>query len=1145
MSKQEAPPELRLGCLVKLGKEDNNSPGESSQYFMKAPSDLNSALQRHFSFPGFRPGQREALELVLAGADTLVVMPTGHGKSLIYQLAALLLPGTALVVSPLISLMKDQVDSLVRRGIAATFINSTLNAAHQNQRLQKMAEGDYKIVLIAPERLRSRRFNTALSRVSLNLLVVDEAHCLSQWGHDFRPDYLHIADMRQNIEIPVTLALTATATRKVQDDIINLLNLPHAERLVTGFNRPNLSLEVFSTPDVRAKLELLHEFLCDVDGAGIIYTGTRRDAEEVAEFASETLNLPACCYHAGLEFGARTEVQDAFMAGDLSLVAATNAFGMGIDRPDVRFVLHYTMPSSLEAYYQEAGRGGRDGLPARALLFYSPQDTSLHEFFIENASPSIEELRIVHKFLVAPRASSQGEEPGMRIFHLDELIRATDLREVKARVALEQLEAAQALTRAPGDIGNLIRVQPRSFPEAALQKIRAQVKARQLYRRAMLEKMVDYAETNNCRRRVILDHFGDSGQADAPICCDNCLSRAETDDIGLRPAKTQAERAALIALDTIARLQWGLGKGKIGRILKGSSAKNVAQYAQHRHYGKFAALRIGEIEALIDQLLKSGYIKAVGSNKPTLAITPKGQTALTARAAIEVELRGVRRDAIQRLEVERQVGGTIALTKQMLANGLSPEQIAAERALTVRTIFSHLARLIAQGELNVRAVITEDVLKEIYAAIKKVGSAERLAPIKACLPDEIDYGPIRCAVEARKLGQRDPDLKSSKSDVQRIIIECVRSLPGKIPRSGVAKLLVGSKSVRIEQYSSNPFYNRLAGKRRSEILAVVDTLLQAEVLAQDESKRLILPSQDPHLSKTEADPLQDNLYEYLRAWRLEKAGAMSKPAFVVFSDETLRGIASTLPRTTSDLLEIRGIGPAKVNQFGEEVLTIVNEFLTTKNNFLSKPDSSVPSSSGLPKEATIDPVTSFLSRPHPRPLDGPWQAGWALDFHSRFVGKEQVRGVIGDLVYRYKYQGEHQLADELAQRWADLLGAHPEIPQPEAVVPVPPSTPRKFDPVIHLARALAARLGIQALNTALVKTRSTQPQKELKSMAAKQANVRGAFTTQGAVAGMHLLLVDDLYDSGATLSEAARSLGRGHPASIVALTLTKTIHADR
>ncbi len=1096
---QAAPPEPRLGRLVKLGKEDNNSPGESSQYFMKAPSDLNSALQRYFAFPGFRPGQREALEHVLAGADTLVVMPTGHGKSLIYQLAALLLPGTALVVSPLISLMKDQVDSLVRRGIAATFINSTLNAAHQDQRLQKMAEGDYKIVLIAPERLRSRRFNTALSRVSINLLVVDEAHCLSQWGHDFRPDYLHIADMRQNIEIPVTLALTATATRKVQDDIINLLNLPHAERLVTGFNRPNLSLEVFSTPDVRAKLELLHEFLCAVDGAGIIYTGTRRDAEEVAEFASEALNLPACYYHAGLESGARTEVQDAFMAGDLSLVAATNAFGMGIDRPDVRFVLHYTMPSSLEAYYQEAGRGGRDGLPTRAILLYSPQDTSLHEFFIENASPSIEELRTVHGFLVASQASSQGEKPGMRVFHLDELIRATDLREVKARVALEQLEAVQALTRAPGDIGNLMRVQPRSFPEAALLKIRAQVKARQLYRRAMLEKMVDYAETNDCRRRVILDHFGDSGQAEAPVCCDNCLSRAETDDIGLRPAKTQAERAALIALDTISRLQWGLGKGKIGRILKGSSAKNVAQYAQHRHYGKFAALRIGEIEALIDQLLKSGYIKAVGSDKPTLAITPKGQTALTARAAIEVELRGVRRDAIQRLEVERQVGGTIALTKQMLANGLSPEQIAAERALTARTIYSHLARLIAQRDLNVRAVITEDVLKEIYAAIKKVGSAERLAPIKACLPDEIDYGPIRCAVEARKLDhsvapQTESNSVSPKKD--RATHVCALGESGSLEH--VPELISA-----LEDPNGN--VRRLAasalGKLRSK-----DAVLPLLALLENETK--------PQVRQYTIKALGRMGDERARA-RLKQIA--SDKAEKEYNRSTARAALDLLHPSESGL----PVGP----------ITKIDRLIASPRDHSGR--------------STPDAVTSFLSRPHPRPLDGPWQAGWALDFHSRFVGKEQVRGVIGDLVYRYKYQGEHQLADELAQRWADLLGTHPEIPQPEAVVPVPPSTPRKFDPVMHLARALAARLGIQALNTALVKTRSTQPQKELKSMAAKQANVRGAFTTQGAVAGMHLLLVDDLYDSGATLSESARSLGRGHPASIVALTLTKTIHADR
>lgn len=942
---------------------------------MEPCDDPERALKRYFGFSGFRSGQREALGYVLSGADTLVVMPTGHGKSLIYQLAALLLPGTALVISPLISLMKDQVDSLVRRDIPATFINSSLTPAQQNQRLREMAAGNYKVVFVAPERLRSQPFRDALARIALSILVVDEAHCLSQWGHDFRPDYLHIAAVRSDLGSPVTLALTATATSKVQDDIVQLLKLPNAKRLVTGFNRPNLALQVLCAPDVQGKYELLHDFLGSSDGAGIIYAGTRRDAEEIADFVQEVYSLPVRHYHAGLEADARTEVQEAFMAGDLPMVVATNAFGMGIDRPDVRFVLHYTMPGSLEAYYQEAGRAGRDGLPARAVLIYSPKDTALHEYFIETAAPSPEELRALHSFLVSLQARSPAEASGTITFHLDELTRSTGFPGVKARVALEQLESAKAITREPVKIGNLLRILPHPLSMEALQGISVQSEARRRHRLAMLEKMVSYAETNNCRRQAILNHFGDDGPADAPACCDHCLARVEMKASGFRPAKSQSERAVLIVLDTIVRLKWGLGKSKIARILKGSTGKKVGNYANQRHYGKLAAYQIREIESLIDHLVRAGYIKSVGSYRPVLAITPLGADTLEKRAAVQVQLRPVRGGAIQRLKAEREAGGTVGLTGQMLADGLKPEQIAAERDLALTTIYSHLARLIAAGTVQVDSVVPAEKQSLVRAAIEATGSAEQLAPIKARLPEDIDYNIIRCVVEAWKQSH-----------------------------------------------------------------------------CQTEST---------HLS---------------------------------------------------------------TNRVGKDRANYVN---------------------ALGESDKIEHVTTFLSRPHPRQLKGSWLAGWALDFHSRFVGDQQIRGVIGDLVFRYKYGGQRELVNKLAGYWAELLEGHPEIPDLDGVIPVPPSMQREFDPVSHLAQALAARLGIPADLATLIKTRQTQPQKELKSLTAKQANVAGAFALQGHVAGQNLLLVDDLYDSGATLNEAARTLNHGRPASIIVLTLTKTIHADQ
>ncbi len=721
-----------------------------------SPPDLHAALRQHFGFPDFRPGQRPALEHVLAGRDTLVVMPTGAGKSLIYQLAALLLPGTALVISPLVALMKDQIDGLARREIPATFVNSSLSAAEQGRRLRALAEGYYKMVLVAPERLRSRAFRRALAGVPLSLLAVDEAHCLSQWGHDFRPDYLQIAGARRQFKAPVTLALTATATPRVQEDIIRLLGLPGAERLVTGFNRPNLTFEVLPASRQNAKLNLLRDFLEETDGAGIVYVGTRRDAEEVAEYVRVVLKKPARHYHGALDPGERALAQDAFLSGDLPVMVATNAFGMGIDRPDVRWVLHYALPGTLEAYYQEAGRAGRDGLPARAMLLYAARDIALHEFFIENDSPSIDELRAVHKFLHALPALPPGDGPGPRIgFRPEELARGAGISETKVRVALDQLESAGGLHRDPDGPGGMLQTTPLPLAESALRRVAAQVAARREHKRGQLEKMVEYAQSGACRRRLLLDHFGDTGEVEAPLCCDNCLSAPEPSPAPAPPAApgdvaalSQSERAALIVLDTIAKLGWPVGKSKLAQILRGGTGQEMARYTRARNYGKFAALRLREIEALIDQLSESGHIRSAGGLRPTLQLTPRGEADLRARAAIRVELRPVRAGAAQRLRAEREAGGTVALTGQLLAEGLPPEEIAARRGLTAGTIYSHLARLIASGEASLDAVVPAERQAQIRAAIEQVGSAEFLSPIKAALPEEIDYGMIRCVVEA-------------------------------------------------------------------------------------------------------------------------------------------------------------------------------------------------------------------------------------------------------------------------------------------------------------------------------------------------------------------------------------------------------------
>ena len=322
-----------------------------------------------FGLEQFRPGQREVVETVLAGRDCLCVMPTGGGKSLCYQLPAIAGQGVTLVISPLIALMKDQVDALQARGLPATFINSTLSADEQAERLAQMAAGHYKLVYVVPERFRSPRFVEAARQSDVRLLAVDEAHCVSEWGHDFRPDYARLGRFRGQLNNPPTIALTATATDAVRRDIVELLNLHEPAIYITGFARPNLHYSVHVCPSDRDKDETLFRFLARHPGSGIIYASTRRRCEELAERIAGHTGRSTVVYHAGLMPDDRRAAQEAFMQGEKEIAVATLAFGMGIDKADVRFVVHYNLPGSIEAYYQEAGRAGATASPLAACCY--------------------------------------------------------------------------------------------------------------------------------------------------------------------------------------------------------------------------------------------------------------------------------------------------------------------------------------------------------------------------------------------------------------------------------------------------------------------------------------------------------------------------------------------------------------------------------------------------------------------------------------------------------------------------------------------------------------------------------------------------------------------------------------------------------
>ncbi len=360
---------------------------------------LESSLER-FGLRSFREGQREVVEAVLSGVDCLCIMPTGGGKSLCYQLPSIVREGVTLVVSPLIALMKDQVDALQEKGFRADYINSSLIPSEQSDRLVKLRNGEYDMLYVAPERFRSRHFVEAAISANIQLLAVDEAHCISEWGHDFRHDYARLGQFRQRLGNPQTIALTATATSNVRDDVVTQLQMAEPRVFIAGFARPNLEFSVVHAGTRTEKDESLASFLRQTPGSGIIYSSTRKGCQQIADsLEGRTGQRRIGVYHAGLSADDRRSAQEAFMSDETPIVVATNAFGMGIDKSDVRFVVHYNMPGTIEAYYQEAGRAGRDGQVSRCRLLYSGRDRKIQEFFIENSYPSPTVVKTLFEFL--------------------------------------------------------------------------------------------------------------------------------------------------------------------------------------------------------------------------------------------------------------------------------------------------------------------------------------------------------------------------------------------------------------------------------------------------------------------------------------------------------------------------------------------------------------------------------------------------------------------------------------------------------------------------------------------------------------------------------------------------------------------------
>lgn len=378
--------------------QDLGPPPEELKQFK--PEEVTQALEHFFGFPSFRDGQQEVIENVLQGRDVMAIMPTSAGKSLLYQLPALMLPGVTIVISPLISLMKDQVDKLREKGLPASLINSSLTDAQRQAEIDDALSGHTKLLFIAPERFRSRSFKRIIAKLNVSLFAVDEAHCVSSWGHDFRPDYLKLGRAVKLCGRPPILAVTATATENVRSDIKVHLDLKEDYYCrIAGFDRPNLRFDVQQVTTNDEKISAIANFARRVEGTGIVYCSTRKNTEKLVASLGKA-GISAAVYHAGLAPDTRRMVQEDFMAGKIPLVCATNAFGLGIDKQDVRFVAHYDLPGSVEAYYQEAGRAGRDGKPSECLLLFRPGDIYIQEFLIETSYPSKALVESVYRELL-------------------------------------------------------------------------------------------------------------------------------------------------------------------------------------------------------------------------------------------------------------------------------------------------------------------------------------------------------------------------------------------------------------------------------------------------------------------------------------------------------------------------------------------------------------------------------------------------------------------------------------------------------------------------------------------------------------------------------------------------------------------------
>ena len=667
----------------------------------------HDVLEKYFGFREFLDAQEEVITAIAGGADALVVMPTGGGKSLCYQLPALLLEGTTIVVSPLIALMKDQVDALQRRGISATLINSTLSPGEQQERIRALARGEFKLVYIAPERFRSRSFLDALGQSTIALFAVDEAHCLSMWGHDFRPDYFRLGQVLETLGRPQVAAFTATATPEVRRDILTHLALREPREFVAGFARPNLKLLITHVANEAEKYARLNALIRE-HKTGIVYCSTRKRVEAVAE-TLQLANISSILYHGGMNDEEREKAQNEFMQGRRDIVVATNAFGMGIDRADIRFVVHFDVPGSVEAYYQEAGRAGRDGEAATCELLFNHADTRVQEFFIEGSNPPLEFIAQTYEML-RREADPKNE---LQISIKEMAVRLGDERsDMMVSSSLHVLDREGYIDRfdLPGKRVRGTRVLQPGVHGHQLKLDAAKLREKERRDRAKLKMMIDFAYARECRQQAILRYFGEPD----PARCGNCDICLET----AGPARPPTEEEALIvrkALSGVARMsakiegEWQprFGRGRIVQTLVGSRSQEILNVQLDRlsTHGLLKSEGVAYLNQLLRELQDTGMLVSSGGQYPMVTLTRRGDEVM--KGLTDYQLRWPQRNSAERSATRKPKE-----KKQSLEEMLPVDVAILERLKRLRL---DLAR--EQGNLPAYIIFPDETLRA-FARLK-------------------------------------------------------------------------------------------------------------------------------------------------------------------------------------------------------------------------------------------------------------------------------------------------------------------------------------------------------------------------------------------------------------------------------------------